>query len=83
MPETSSCLCLIGADHRIKDKRAITADGELDRIAGFLVSDIEAFPDVPYWKIPHSAVRQWWNQRQLGTTTKVARDKALLLISTL
>ncbi|MCW5829006.1 MAG: hypothetical protein KIT79_06785 [Deltaproteobacteria bacterium] len=56
---------------------------KLDHIAGFLVSDIEAFPDVPYWEIPHSAVRQWWNQNQLGTTTKVTRGKALTLISDL
>lgn len=54
---------------------------KLDEIAGYIVSDIEAFPDVPFWIIPQDVVFTWWNAKQLGSSTKISRDKAHSLLA--
>lgn len=56
---------------------------KLDEIAGYIVSDIESFPSVPYWQIPTDTVRAWWFQGQLGTASKISRAKALALLRSL
>ena len=56
---------------------------KLDEIAGYIVSDIESFPSVPYWQIPADTVRAWWFQGQLGTASKISRTKALALLRSL
>ena len=54
---------------------------KLAEIAGYIVSDIEAFPDIPFWILPKEMVEQWWQTRQLDTSTKISRDKALALLA--
>jgi hypothetical protein len=49
-------------------------------ISGYIVSDIESFPDVPFWIIPSSVVEQWWRDGELGPKTKISRAKALVLL---
>lgn len=56
---------------------------KLDEIAGYVVSDIEGFPVVPYWIIDVEVVRRWWEAGFLGKTTKVSRQKALALLKRL
>jgi len=53
---------------------------KLDEIRGYVVSDIESFPTVPYWMIRSAEVRDWWSRKSLGANSKVSRDKALRLI---
>jgi hypothetical protein len=53
---------------------------KLAEIAGYIVSDIESFPDVPFWILPKEIVEGWWRSGQLGTTTKISHDKALALL---
>lgn len=53
---------------------------KLREIAGYIVSDIEEFPNVPYWTIPTATVVEWWEAGELGKTTKISRQKALSLI---
>lgn len=53
---------------------------KMNEIAGYVVSDIQAFPDIPYWTVPVEKVKEWWQEGQLGTTTKISRDKALQLL---
>lgn len=53
---------------------------KLDDISGYIVSDIESFPRIPYWIIPVAVVRDWWIAGKLGSCTKISRDKALSLI---
>eukprot|EP01034_Spumella_vulgaris_P044721 gene44721-55649_t len=38
---------------------------KLDEIAGYIVSDIESFPDVPFWILPKSVVESWWWEEKL------------------
>jgi hypothetical protein len=54
---------------------------KLNDIAGYIVSDIERFPTVPYWVIPTATVADWWDRGELGNTTKISRQKALTLLS--
>ncbi|HEY0864602.1 MAG TPA: hypothetical protein VGD97_10900 [Lacunisphaera sp.] len=54
--------------------------GKLHEIAGYVVSDIESFPDVPFWILPKGVVESWWRGKQLGSTTKIDRKKALALL---
>lgn len=53
---------------------------KLDEIAGYVVSDIQQFPVVPYWIIPVEKIQEWWTYGSLGTTTKITREKALNLL---
>jgi len=52
---------------------------KLREIAGYVVSDIERFPSVPYWTIPADTVLTWWRQGNLGPASKISRDRALSL----
>jgi len=56
---------------------------KLSEIRGYIIADIEKFPNVPFWTITSQQVREWWEAGELGTTTKISRKKALELISSL
>ena len=66
--------------------RSLGADGflaKLDAIEGYIVSDIEKFPRVPFWIIPAEIVREWWDAGILNADTKITRAKALQLLKTI
>lgn len=50
---------------------------KLKEIKGYIVSDVESFPEVPFWVVPKEQVLGWWRAGELGTTTKISRKKAL------
>lgn len=54
---------------------------KLESIEGYVLADIEEFPNVRYWILPQDQVRQWWNKRKLGSATKISRQRALELIT--
>ena len=53
---------------------------KLAQIAGYVLADIEGFPDVRFWVVPVRQVVSWWEAGQLGASTKVSRAKALALL---
>jgi hypothetical protein len=53
---------------------------KLKEIEGYVVSDIENFPNIPYWKIPKTLVERWYATNQLGAGTKVSRAKILAML---
>ena len=53
---------------------------KLNEIKGYLVSDVECFPEIPYWCISQETVRGWYDRGLLGAGTKISRDKALRLL---
>ena len=53
---------------------------KLEAVRGYVLSDVESFPRVPYWMIPTEIVENWWNGNLLGTSTEISRKKALQLI---
>lgn len=54
---------------------------KLSEIKGYIIADIESFPNVPFWTIPAEQVSSWWREKRLGTTTKISREKALNLVA--
>lgn len=56
---------------------------KMKEIRGYILSDVESFPDVPFWIVPVDTVRTWWEQGHLGAGTKISREKALRLLSNL
>lgn len=66
--------------------RRFDCDGflrKLDEIHGYAISDITAFPRVPYWLVTAADVRNWWDCRRLGPSTQISRDRALALLRSL
>ena len=53
---------------------------KLKEIKGYILSDITAFPDVPFWIVESETVMAWWREHSLGTTTKISRQNALKLL---
>ncbi len=68
---------MVGSGRRFEENGFLQ---KLDDVAGYIVSDIECFPSVPYWQIPADTVRSWWLQGQLGAASKISRTKALSLL---
>jgi hypothetical protein len=68
---------MVGSGRRFEEAGFRT---KLDEIAGYVVSDIESFPDVPFWILPKTAVETWWRAGKLGVGTKISRAKALALL---
>ncbi len=54
---------------------------KLNEIRGYILSDITSYPEVPYWIIQKEIVKEWWERGELGTSTKISRDKAIRLLS--
>lgn len=55
---------------------------KLEEVKGYIISDIEHFPEVPFWIISTEQIRNWWEKGELGSSTKISRKKALCLCST-
>jgi hypothetical protein len=53
---------------------------KLKEIEGYIVSDVESFPNVPFWILPKTTVECWWLGGKLGTSTKISRTVALKLL---
>ncbi len=53
---------------------------KLEDVSGFIVSDVESFPDIKFWFVRSEQVKLWWNKGLLGSTTKITRDRALALL---
>ena len=63
--------------------RKFECDGflrKLDDIHGYAISDVTGFPRVPYWLVTAKEVRHWWDSNQLGPSSQISRDKALILL---
>jgi len=54
---------------------------KLSEIEGYIISDIESFPNIPFWIVTKDEVLSWWKSQELGTTTKISRENALRLLS--
>lgn len=54
---------------------------KLSEIRGYILADIQSFPDIPFWIIPAEQVEEWWQENKLGNTTKINRKVALHLVS--
>jgi len=53
---------------------------KLDDMEGYIVTDISEFPTMPYWIIRYDLVKRWWDSGELGSNSKIPRNKFLRLI---
>ena len=53
---------------------------KLKDIEGYIVSDVESFPNVPFWILPKTTVEHWYRGGKLGAGTKISRATALKLL---
>lgn len=53
---------------------------KLNEIAGYVLSDVQSFPDVPYWIVETPVVRKWWQQGLLGKNSFASRGRILSLL---
>ena len=53
---------------------------KLEDIEGYIISDVESFPNVPFWILPKTTVESWWRDKKLGGSTKISRAIALKLL---
>jgi len=53
---------------------------KLQEIEGYIISDVESFPEIPFWILPKTAVEKWWKEGELGTSTKISHEAALRLL---
>lgn len=56
---------------------------KLREIKGYILTDITSFPDVPFWIVKSEVVKNWWENKSLGSTTKISRRAALSLLTKL
>lgn len=56
---------------------------KLRGVSGYIVSDIELFPTVPYWILGRAVVEDWWRGNRLGSNTKISRERMLELVKLL
>lgn len=54
---------------------------KLSHIEGYILADIESFPEIPFWIVGSREVLGWWKAGELGSTTKTLRERALRLLS--
>ena len=54
---------------------------KLAEVEGYIIYDVESFPEVPFWIMPKTVVEAWWQQGKLGTGTKISRARALELVA--
>jgi hypothetical protein len=68
---------MVGSGRSFNEAGFLTKLGEIE---GYIVSDIELFPNIPYWQISKTVVSNWYKNSSLGSGTKVSRDRILNLI---
>jgi hypothetical protein len=53
---------------------------KLKEIEGYIISDVESFPSVPFWILPKTVVETWYRSGKLGAGTKISRAVAIKLL---
>lgn len=71
---------MVGSGRHFKKKGFLK---KMEQIEGFIISDIENFPEVPFWILPKSIVGTWWRNGDLGRNAKITRHKVLKLLADL
>lgn len=70
---------MVGSGRSFEEKGFLE---KLSKIKGYIISDIDSFPNIPFWIITAQEVETWWKSKKLGTTTKITHEKMLHLLKT-
>ena len=69
--------------HMVGAGRKFNLEGWIDKLCktkGFLLIDIEPFPQCRYWAVSSERVQIWWERGLLGKSTRISRDNILKMI---
>ena len=69
---------MVGSGRHFEEKGFLD---KLSEIEGYVIADIESFPNIPFWFVKSQEVLKWWKSKKLGTTSKISHKKALALLS--
>ncbi|MBI3042585.1 MAG: hypothetical protein HYY78_07135 [Betaproteobacteria bacterium] len=69
---------MVGSGRAFEESGFLT---KLEEVAGYIISDVEGFPIIPYWIVPKETIRKWYDRGLLGAGTKISRSRALQLLS--
>jgi hypothetical protein len=69
---------MVGSGRHFEEKGFLT---KLKIIKGYIIADIESFPNVTFWMVTSDEVKTWWKAQKLGTWTKVSRKRMFELLS--
>lgn len=72
--------------YMVGSRRSFELEGfrkKLQEIQGYVISDIELFPEIPYWIIDKTQVLEWFQKGSLGKHTKISRKRILKLLGRL
>ena len=68
---------MVGSGRHFEEKGFLE---KLSEIEGYIVSDIESFPTIPFWIVTAKQVQVWWESGELGKNSKISREKSLKLL---
>jgi len=68
---------MVGAGRQFNENGFLN---KLKEIKGYILSDINEFPSIPYWIVNKEMVEKWYFSNQLGAGTKVSRLNILRLL---
>lgn len=68
---------MVGSGRSFDEKRFLE---KLEEIEGYILSDIESFPHIPFWIITKQDVLKWWKEGKLGNSTHISRNNILELM---
>jgi hypothetical protein len=68
---------MVGSGRKFEEKGFLA---KLNEIEGYIVSDVESFPNIPFWMVSKTEVLRWYRDSKLGAGTKISRQRALNLL---
>lgn len=69
---------MVGSERHFEEQGFLA---KLSEIEGYILSDIESFPEIPFWIVTANDVMNWWRAGGLGVNSEISREKALRLLS--
>jgi len=71
---------MVGSGRSFEEKGFLE---KLNKIKGYIISDIKLFPKIPFWIINKEIVLSWWKEGKLGNKTFVSRKRIYELLKEL
>jgi len=68
---------MVGSGRRFDEQGFLN---KLNEIKGYVLADIQCFPNIPFWIIPSEQIICWWEAGSLGKKSMISRKKASNLI---
>lgn len=71
---------MVGKGRHFREKEFLE---KLDKIYGFIISDIDLFPKIPFWMIRSTSIKELYSNKKLGKNAKVSQKTARIILGEL